>query len=261
VLADNLGPVIDAGFGALVPAHSTFYWWFIVTAFAFQIYCDFSGYSDIARGLARWMGYRFELNFDRPYSATSLRAFWGRWHISLSTWFRDYVYVPLGGSREGQHRAHLNMWATMLLSGFWHGAAWTFVIWGALHAFFLSLERLTRWPLALARARPLAIAVVLLQVWVAWVFFRASDVRQAVAILRIMFSFEGPSTFLVGGEDAAVFLLVGVLMEVVSKRHPEGLYQPPSWMGRWAEAAGVVAMLVAAVFLRGPGQAFIYFQF
>src|SRR5205814_2015229 len=121
-------------------------WWVVVTMFAFQIYCDFSGYSDIARGLARWMGYQFPLNFNHPYVASSIRDFWSRWHISLSTWFRDYVYILLGGSKKGAWAMHYNMSITMIVSGFWHGASWTFVIWGALHAFYLSLERVTEWP-------------------------------------------------------------------------------------------------------------------
>ena len=148
VIADNLGIVVERAFSSPDPSQSSVHWWAIAiaTAFAFQIYCDFSGYSDIARGLARWMGYRFKLNFNHPYIAVSIRDFWTRWHISLSTWFRDYVYIPLGGSRNGTFRSHLNMWITMIVSGVWHGAAWTFVIWGVLHALYLSLERLNRWP-------------------------------------------------------------------------------------------------------------------
>jgi alginate O-acetyltransferase complex protein AlgI len=114
--------------------------------FAFQIYFDFCGYSDIARGLGRWMGYDFMLNFNHPYIASSFRDFWQRWHISLSTWFRDYVYKPLGGNKKGKIMSHIFLWITMILSGLWHGAAWTYIIWGALHAAFTGLERITKWP-------------------------------------------------------------------------------------------------------------------
>lgn len=103
---------------------ASLYWWVIVTAFAVQLYCDFSGYSDIARGLAKWMGYDFMVNFNHPYIATSRRDFWSRWHISLFSWFRDYLYIPLGGARW---RSDVNMWITMTVSGLWHGAAWNFV--------------------------------------------------------------------------------------------------------------------------------------
>ena len=101
VIADNLAPAVNSAFGGLRLTHSCSYWWIIITMFAFQIYCDFSGYTDIARGLANWMGYEFPVNFNHPYIAGSIKEFWERWHISLSTWFRDYVYIPLGGSRKG----------------------------------------------------------------------------------------------------------------------------------------------------------------
>ena len=102
-------------------------------AFAWQIYFDFSGYTDMARGVARVMGFDLMLNFNHPYLATGMRDFWSRWHMSLSTWFRDYVYIPLGGNRHGRARMYLNLFLTMVISGFWHGAAWTYVIWGVLH--------------------------------------------------------------------------------------------------------------------------------
>ena len=265
VIADNLGPVVDAAFGAAAMNPSTFFWWFIMTAFAFQIYCDFSGYSDIARGLAKWMGYDFDRNFNHPYNATSLSDFWRRWHISLSTWFRDYVYIPLGGSRRGAISAHVNMWATMVLSGFWHGAAWTFVIWGALHAAYLSIERLIRWPDFVKRLPVLggwiATALVLVQVWVAWVFFRATSFDQALGIVVRMFSFEGGLDLGRQGPTAAVFLTLGVLRECYCRVMPGRLEDGPS---RWPPALDILvlaAVIAAVLFLRGPGEAFIYFQF
>ena len=184
--------------------------------FAFQIYCDFSGYSDIARGLANWMGYNFQLNFNHPYAATSIRDFWSRWHISLSTWFRDYLYLPLGGSKKGKLRAHFNMWVTMVVSGFWHGAAWNFVIWGALNALYLSIERLTGWPEYLKKFRLgkyIATALVIVQVWIAWVFFRAESLEKAIDILFRMFGFSSFSTGIPA--TALLFLVLAVLTEVV----------------------------------------------
>ena len=140
-VADTLAGVVNEAFSSNVTAHSGLYWWTVMTAFALQIYCDFSGYSDIARGVARWIGYEFPINFDHPYTARRLSEFWRRWHISLSAWFRDYVYFPLGGSRKGEWLMYRNIWITMLLSGVWHGASWNFAIWGALHAAFLSIEK------------------------------------------------------------------------------------------------------------------------
>jgi len=129
VVANRIAPIVIAAFSASSPESSGAYWWTIMVMYTMQIYCDFSGYSDIARGLAKWMGYDYPTNFNHPYIASSLADFWSRWHISLSTWFRDYVYIPLGGSRKGRLGALGNMWATMLLSGLWHGEGWTFIVW------------------------------------------------------------------------------------------------------------------------------------
>ncbi len=107
LIADNLAPMVNTGFADINNSSSTVYWWLIMLAFTFQIYCDFSGYTDIARGIAKWMGFHFKMNFNHPYRSTSIRHFWQNWHISLSTWFRDYVYIPLGGSKKGKFRSHL----------------------------------------------------------------------------------------------------------------------------------------------------------
>ncbi len=271
VIADGLAPLVDVAFGDGTPTASGAYWWVVTAMFACQIYCDFSGYSDIARGLAKWMGYEFMVNFDHPYVATSFREFWARWHISLSTWFRDYVYIPLGGSRQGPGRAQLNMWFTMLASGLWHGASWTFVGWGVLHAAFLSLERVTRLPQRLSKVpggRVLSWAVTLVGVLVAWVFFRAESLSQALAIVGAMFS---PSVLDLAPVKAQFHWRALVLVALVVLRHawffPTGTWTwtPPAWL-RWplrrVLAPATVALVVwCCVYLRGPGHAFIYFQF
>ena len=262
VIADNLAPVVDQAFGASVPAASCLYWWLIVTMFAFQIYCDFSGYSDIARGLARWMGYRFRRNFDRPYTSASLREFWTRWHISLSTWFRDYVYIPLGGSRRGPCRTYVNLCTTMLLSGLWHGASWTFVAWGALHAAFLSLERWSRWSQrvrAWPGGRALATLVTLTQVWAAWVLFRAESLAQAGQILTRMFWPTGWSLGVARGH--LLFLGIAVLWEAYAYLGLHERRVGAVALRRLAAPAAVALLIAASVYLRGPGDAFIYFQF
>ncbi len=195
VIADNLAPLVVAAFSAPELNSSSFFWWGTMIAFAFQIYCDFSGYSDIARGLALWMGYDFPNNFNHPYISRSIREFWERWHISLSTWFRDYLYIPLGGNRKGKLRSNINLCITMVVSGLWHGAAWTFVAWGAAHALFATAERITKWPEKIGRsgfAKFVSWFIVSVQVLVAWVFFRAENIDQAWKILGVMFSFQGP---------------------------------------------------------------------
>ena len=218
VIADNLAPLVVAAFSAPEINNSTMFWWGVMIAFAFQIYCDFAGYSDIARGLAIWMGFDFPDNFNHPYISTSIREFWERWHISLSTWFRDYLYIPLGGNRKGEIRSYINLWITMLVSGLWHGAAWTFVVWGAVHAFFASFERFTKWPQKLGQsaiAKLSAWMFVTFQVLVAWVFFRAENINQAFEILKVMFSFKGEFSF-DWGLNATIFISIMILREILA---------------------------------------------
>jgi D-alanyl-lipoteichoic acid acyltransferase DltB (MBOAT superfamily) len=266
VIADNLAPMVNQAFGAATPEASGLYWWMVTTMFAFQIYCDFSGYSDIARGLARWMGFDFALNFNHPYVSSSLREFWGRWHISLSTWFRDYVYIPLGGGRVGAGRGHANMWLTMLVSGLWHGAAWTFVAWGALHATLLTIERVTNWPARLGTgqlARALTTFVVMIQVWIAWVFFRAENFQQAVEILTRMFDPASFDPSPIGAMEPLALMLLGVGIA------RESYFYLGLERSRWANSRlhavlsplGVALLLAGCVLFRGPGGEFIYFQF
>lgn len=266
-LAANRAFSLDDGRGGCV------FWGLATAAFAVQIYCDFSGYSDIARGLANWMGYEFPTNFNHPYAAVGLRDFWGRWHLSLSTWFRDYVYIPLGGSRCGTVRSHLNMAATMVLSGIWHGANWTFLAWGGFHAALLSLERLSRWPermLRLPGGRFLATAATLCLVLVSWVFFRAESLTQAAHVLQMLLD---PRTFTLDDlrlhNDRAVWLTLAVLTlefrGAVGWRLSAGA--TPRWLARLQplgirlQPLGTALLLVSCVVFRGPGGAFIYFQF
>ena len=141
----NLGPVVDGVFDPTKPVSGPLVW-LGVYGFAFQIYCDFSGYSDIARGIAKLMGINLMVNFRQPYLATGPAEFWDRWHISLSTWLRDYLYIPLGGNRKGSLMTYRNLSITMLLGGLWHGAAWHFVGWGAFHGLILVIQRLFQGP-------------------------------------------------------------------------------------------------------------------
>jgi D-alanyl-lipoteichoic acid acyltransferase DltB (MBOAT superfamily) len=265
VIADNLAPQIKLAFSATTISDATFFWWLITAAFAFQIYCDFSGYSDIARGLAKWMGYEFPVNFDHPYTATSFREFWTRWHISLSTWFRDYVYIPLGGNHLGKWRSEINMWLTMILSGFWHGASWNFIVWGMLHALFLTFERFTQWPARLKKlpgGRGIALFLVVLQVWLAWLFFRATNVDQAISIIKTLFSFQGGGIdFEKYGYSWLIFLFLGISREIfVFWRFEPKLYLPKLWQNA-IEIIFEALIVVACIYLRGPGSEFIYFQF
>src|SRR5690349_15975155 len=172
LLANPMGHIADTAFAA-GPAHPLDAW-FGVVAYAFQIYFDFSGYSDMAIGLALMMGFVLMQNFTSPYKSESITEFWRRWHISLSTWLRDYLYVPLGGNRRGPHRTYVNLMTVMLLGGLWHGASWNFVIWGGIHGSMLAAERAGGKQSPYQRLpRPLRVALTFAIVCVSWVFFRA----------------------------------------------------------------------------------------
>jgi alginate O-acetyltransferase complex protein AlgI len=204
LLANPCGKVADLAFeaGSLGALEA----WYGVTAYAFQIYFDFSGYSDMAIGLGLMFGFVFAKNFDSPYLSQSITEFWHRWHISLSTWLRDYLYVPLGGSRRGRARTYVNLLIVMLLGGLWHGASWNFVIWGGLHGLLLAAERL-RGKRALYGNLPAPIrtAITFTVVLVTWVFFRSPDLPHALRYLGDMFA--------VAPVSAAAGLLAGVVYQ------------------------------------------------
>ncbi len=193
VLADLLATQIVDPVFAVPSAHSALEVWVAIYAYAVQIYCDFSAYTDMAIGLALLLGFRFPQNFDRPYIARSLQDFWRRWHMTLSRWLRDYVYFPLGGSRGSSLMTYRNLMLTMLIGGLWHGANWTFVIWGGIHGTGLALERWWRARRDVAsasspvrtglRTRVLLVLITFNVVCFAWVFFRARDLPTALALL------------------------------------------------------------------------------
>ncbi len=188
LLANPCGWVADQCFNA--ETVHTIDAWYGATSYAFQIYFDFSGYSDMAIGLGLMMGFVFPKNFDSPYKSASITEFWRRWHLSLSSWLRDYLYIPLGGNRHGEARTYVNLMLVMLLGGLWHGASsWNFVIWGAIHGVMLSIERAAGGKDALYRflPRPGRVAVTFLLTLFAWVFFRAADGSRAIEYLGCMF--------------------------------------------------------------------------
>src|SRR5262245_19119751 len=180
VLADQLAGVVEPVFKD-PEAFGSAAVWLAVLCYAMQIYCDFSGYSDMARGIAHTLGYKLPANFNLPYLAANITDFWRRWHISLSSWLRDYLYIPLGGNRNGVAQTYRNLILTMLLGGLWHGASWTFVAWGLYHGVLLALHRVCprpRWT-GHVLLRPFAVAGTFLLVCVGWVFFRAQNFADA----------------------------------------------------------------------------------
>ncbi|MCW1915813.1 MBOAT family protein [Luteolibacter sp. GHJ8] len=195
--------------------------WAGALSYSLQLYFDFSGYSDMALGSARIFGIRFPLNFHSPYKATSIVDFWRRWHITLSRFLRDYLYIPLGGNRKGPSRRYVNLFVTMLLGGLWHGAGWTFIVWGALHGALLCLNHAwfgLRKKLSIgAIPKPLAIGMTFFAIMIGWVFFRAHDFHSAKTMLAAMFGFEGwsawpPDSMMVVKEDRAWKPIIGGLL-------------------------------------------------
>jgi alginate O-acetyltransferase complex protein AlgI len=188
IIADSIGPVADSVFSLSSHQLTTPVAWLGALAYTLQIYFDFSGYSDMAIGLGRMLGFSLPENFARPYSAVSITDFWRRWHMSLSRWFRDYLYIPLGGNRGTPRRTYLNLYLVFALTGFWHGANWTFLIWGLYHGTWLVIERLTRyreWPDERMRL-PRRLLTFLIVV-VGWVPFRAPNLHAAGSMLKAMF--------------------------------------------------------------------------
>ncbi len=265
VVADNLAPYVNNVFANPSFSNDSLVWWSAVTGFAFQIYCDFSGYSDIARGLAKWMGYDFMVNFNRPYMATSLREVWSRWHISLSTWFRDYIYLPLLRGKRENWRTDCSMWATMIISGIWHGAAWTFVAWGMLHALGLTLERWvkrsfkTKNKSGKIATHCLGWLFAMTVVWCGWVFFRASSLPQAFKILGVMFSFKMHSFYVL--KNILPYVTAVLVLDMVGAKWAQFHAAHPLPLRRAIEITAMAVLAAAAVFFRGPGTEFIYFQF
>jgi alginate O-acetyltransferase complex protein AlgI len=258
-IADTLAPTVDALFakagagGALNLAEA----WTAAGAFALQIYFDFSGYSDMAIGVAFMFGFRLPVNFAAPYRALSIRDFWRRWHITLSRFLRDYVYIPLGGNRRGGGRQALNVVLTMLAGGLWHGAAWTFVAWGGLHGAALALNGAwsrARWPMP----RPLGWALTMLFVLCGWVLFRAADFATAWRMLGAMAGANGIGTVHI---DNRAVLFVGLAAAIVGPTSQDAMLRrlPPR---AWVAGLGAVALVWALLAIGGrlPNE-FIYFQF
>jgi len=263
LLANPCGTVADLAFdaGSLGAVDA----WVGATAYAFQIYFDFSGYSDIAIGLGLMLGFVFAKNFDRPYISQSITEFWRRWHISLSSWLRDYLYIPLGGNRKGSGRLYVNLAIAMLLGGLWHGAAWNFVVWGGIQGSLLIAERLRSKNSVYHRLPPPArVAITFVIVLFAWVFFRAHDLPSAIRYCGSMLGFGTP--------QAGAGLLRGILYQpyyfgtmivaaVVTWSCPD------TWdftrsincpKAAWATAALLVSILVLCTQAYNP---FIYFIF
>ena len=272
VVADNAGTIANKVFALQEPGF--FVLWAGVFAFAIQIYGDFSAYSDIARGTARWLGFDLMKNFDHPYMARGPVEFWRRWHISLSTWFRDYVYVPLGGSRHGTFRTYRNLFVTFLVSGLWHGASWNFVLWGAYHGALVVISRLAgrhddEATAQITLATPFRVAGMFLLTSVGWLMIRETDIHMLLRDFTLTPWSSTPADRDVG---AYLFLLTLLYSLPLWIDDVWSVYVKPWWMARRPSSSASQAIVIRTalagaafalmlVFRSRQSLDFIYFQF
>ena len=262
VLADRCGIYVDSVFDN-VDKHNGGSFIVASLLFPFQIYGDFAGYSLIAVGMARILGFRLMNNFNRPYFATSIGEFWHRWHISLSTWFKDYVYIPLGGNRVGKLRNYFNLLVTFVVSGIWHGANWTFFCWGSIHGLLLCIEKV----LGIGKQKYVGIRkffhwlVTFVHVFFSWKFFRADNLNDAFTILKGVFTNMGMPK-----PELANFFAVALAMIVLFSKEQADEYQRNihfSESRSWILRHVYIVLMIAYIVLFGVfgGDQFIYFQF
>lgn len=236
--------------------------------YALQIYCDFSGYSDMAIGLALLMGFKLNINFNSPYQAASITEFWHRWHISLSTWLKDYLYIPLGGNKKGKFRQYINLLITMLLGGLWHGANWKFVIWGGIHGLALAFEKLFNWPNIVKKnkfAKILGVFITFHIVCLCWIFFRADSFQTAMEMIDQIFNFfhgEVYSQFLEGYPFVTLLIVIGFILHFIP---PSIELKSEKLVGRLpllAKALVIVFVVYLVIQVKSSDiHPFIYFQF
>lgn len=244
---------------------------FAVYGYALQIYCDFSGYSDMAIGIALLLGFRFPLNFDSPYQSKNITEFWRRWHISLSTWLRDYLYISLGGNRKGEVRTYMNQLITMLLGGLWHGASWRFIIWGALHGFALTIHRFyrSRFPRRATHNNAwqnfAKIFLTFHFVCFCWIFFRAANITTVGEMLnQIFFNFNAAlfPEVIEAYKVVMMLMVIGYLLHFIPREAELAAQETVMNMPLAGKAAFMISIIVWVIQTKSSGiQPFIYFQF
>lgn len=262
-IANAMGNMADTVFG-LTGNVNTGVAWLGAVCYSLQIYYDFSAYSDMAIGIGRMLGFHFNENFELPYKSQSIQEFWRRWHISLSTWFRDYVYIPLGGNRKGRVRTYLNLVVVFFLTGFWHGAAWQFIVWGIYHGFFSIIERLGLNSVLAKIPRALRHIYTMLVVVVGWVFFRADNISQALNYLKNMFVPNFTAiTYPVVSQATSIFGICLIIAVFFSVTRLECLQKLSFWSNRtFVRVRYLLLWIVSALYLTGlQYNPFIYFKF
>jgi D-alanyl-lipoteichoic acid acyltransferase DltB (MBOAT superfamily) len=273
VVADVLlAPLTEKAFGGGVPSDFV-QAWAGVLSFAMQIFGDFAGYSTTAIGIALCLGFTFQDNFRFPYAAVGFSDFWQRWHISLSSWLRDYLYISLGGNRKGAFRTYINLMATMLLGGLWHGADWKFVAWGGLHGLFLIVERFSKricgqWQIWSSTAAQLVLMLITFGcICLTWVFFRAKDFTSACQYIKTLLYLSGPGNiestagYIKPTEQILVFGVAIAMLTLHWLLRETTLEDAASRLPWWVRGICLSGIIIAIVTMSGEDRAFIYFQF
>ncbi len=269
-IANTMATMADSVFTTQISDLSTSYAWVGMFAYSFQIYFDFSGYSDMAIGMGKMLGFKFPENFDNPYTSGSITEFWRRWHITLGSWMKNYLYIPLGGNKvENKNRLYFNLWLVFLASGFWHGAAWTFVFWGAYHGLFLVLERRFLLDFYKKLGKIIPVIITFLIVAVGWVFFRVDSLSQGLAFIKKLILFDFKIVYIFITNEFIFFLILAIVfsfftLSEVGKRVQERIYY------KKYNTSGLVLGTLVALFLfmlclgslsSSTFNPFIYFRF
>ena len=266
LIADPLGSFVNTVFAADPAGLDAGRAWLALASFTLQIYFDFAGYSDMAIGLARMLGFGLKENFDKPYISRSITEFWRRWHISLTTWIRDYLYKPLGGNREGEARTYLNLWICFLLSGLWHGASWNFVLWGAYNGLFLTLDRLFLRKALERCGAVIATAATLFIVMIGWAIFRSDSPAHLTTLLSALFGMTHASNGLEVPAELPFTLALGAVISLLPATavYPALVRRYQASRSLRAMTIGILVVIYVLAIARAvtvPFQPFIYFRF
>jgi D-alanyl-lipoteichoic acid acyltransferase DltB (MBOAT superfamily) len=242
--------------------------------FGLQIYCDFSGYSDIAIGAAIILGFRIPINFNKPYFASSPSDFWRRWHISLSSWLRDYLYFPLGGNKKSEVRTYFNLFVVMFVGGLWHGASWNFVLWGILHGVYLASHKflINKFPVLknisffkTKLGKIISILITQYFVLLAWIPFRVKDTEHMFYSIQkfVLFDFQidGTIQFIRANEFSVILILIFVILQIITLRSKNVAERISCLKFRYWAIFLTILMILVVLFYRGSAEEFIYFEF
>ena len=268
LIANQMGIVADEIFGSNLSQLDTTTAWIGSLAYTFQIYFDFSGYSDMAIGLAKMIGFKFPENFNNPYISQSITEFWRRWHITLGSWMKHYLYIPLGGNKVSNYRLYFNLWLVFLASGLWHGASWCFIFWGALHGFFLVIERVFFGKVLSKIGKLPSILITFLIVNIGWVFFRMEKIKDAFTYIKHMFSFNFKSTNSFDFEFKTYLILAIIFSFFAISKHTQKL-QDAVYFNDYTNSCHLIICLTSLVLfvlsvssITSSGfNPFIYFRF